>query len=140
MHSVLTNVYKTEAQDMDTYYYLRQRLSCCDVEGKKDGSRSGAVLPAREKREEGWDVRVTGAAGRRTRRRPRDSTAADTSAQHSTVQYSRRFFIFLWPEAEEREGERESESKEREQRDAEEGKERARRGESVAASSNRAKV
>jgi hypothetical protein len=94
------------AQDMDTYYYLRQRLSCCDVEGNKDRSRAGAVLPAREKREEGWDGRVTGAAGGRTRRRPRDSTAADTSAQHSTVEYSRRIFIFLWPEAEEREGER----------------------------------
>jgi hypothetical protein len=106
MHSVLTNVYKTGAQDMHTYYYLRQRLSCCDVEGKKDGSPAGAVLPAREKREEGrTDGRVTGAAGRRTRRRPRDSTAADISARHSTAQYSRRFFIFLWPEAEERERE-----------------------------------
>jgi hypothetical protein len=55
MHSVLTNVYKTGAQDMDTYYYLRQRLSCCDVEGKKDGSRARAVLPARTKRGEGRD-------------------------------------------------------------------------------------
>jgi hypothetical protein len=70
---------------------------------------------------------VTGAAGGRTRRRPRDSTAADTSAQHSTVQYSRRFFIFLWPEAEEREREKGRAKRERESKETQ-MRERSERG------------
>jgi hypothetical protein len=56
MHSVLTNVYKTGAQDMDTYYYLRQRLLCCDVEGKTGHAQELCYPRGRRERRDGTDV------------------------------------------------------------------------------------